>query len=682
MRSPRVRRARLIGLLAVAALAVGLGVLGYATDALRTLDLNTVDTRFSIRGTQTAARRPRRGRDRRQDLQRSCRHAWPFPRHLHARADRPPARSRRQGDRLRRPVHRADRPARGQRAGPRGRKRADGVVLSTTEVNERGESNVFGGEEVRQGRSAPGPATPTIQVDPGRRAAPLPGLLRRARRLPRRRPSKRRRRSRSTAARRADRYPWIDYRGPPGTFAALSFSDVLRGRVPADAFRGKIVVVGATAPSLQDFHATPVGGDHEMPGAEVQANAIWTVENGFPLQSAPGWLNLALIVLFGLLGAGARSCACGRCSPSAPRVALGLAFARRRPARLRRRLDRLRRLPARRAGDLGGRRAGGHDPDHRLRAPAGARHLRPLRPRDRRRRRPRARRRGPAPGRRPARGDGPVQRPARLHLLRRDAAARPGDRRPQPLPLGDERRDHGPRRHARLLHGRRDHGRLRRPDRAARPRRPGGRGGRARCSPCGSTASTTGRGRRASASGFRMGIGINSGSVMSGQVGSERRIEYTAVGDTTNTAARLEGMTKGTPHQVFVADSTRALLADGDGLDFVDEFPVRGRKRRIKVWTLATDIVAVMEAAAGRRGVGPAGAGRRLRQPRPRPARRRQGRDLLRQLVLRDLARRLRLRDRRRRRGRRRRRSCASLPAPSPRPSPACSATASRAATC
>ena len=83
-----------------------------------------------------------------------------------------------------------------------------------------------------------------------------------------------------------------------------------------------------------------------------------------------------------------------------------------------------------------------------------------------------------------------------------------------------------------------------------------------------------------------MGIGINSGSVMSGQVGSERRIEYTAVGDTTNTAARLEGMTKGTPHQVFIADSTRAELADGERLAFVDEFPVRGRTAGIKVWTL------------------------------------------------------------------------------------------------
>ena len=89
--------------------------------------------------------------------------------------------------------------------------------------------------------------------------------------------------------------------------------------------------------------------------------------------------------------------------------------------------------------------------------------------------------------------------------------------------------------------------------------------------------------------GFQMGIGINSGSIMSGQVGSERRIEYTAVGDTTNTAARLEGMTKGTPHQAFIADSTREEMADGRRLAFVDEYPVRGRIEGIRVWTLGQE---------------------------------------------------------------------------------------------
>jgi adenylate cyclase len=90
--------------------------------------------------------------------------------------------------------------------------------------------------------------------------------------------------------------------------------------------------------------------------------------------------------------------------------------------------------------------------------------------------------------------------------------------------------------------------------------------------------------------GFKMGIGLNTGPVMSGHVGSERRLEYTALGDTTNTAARLEGMTKGTPYQLYVADSTRsALRTPAPDLVEVGEFEVRGRKATIKLWSLAED---------------------------------------------------------------------------------------------
>jgi adenylate cyclase len=87
-----------------------------------------------------------------------------------------------------------------------------------------------------------------------------------------------------------------------------------------------------------------------------------------------------------------------------------------------------------------------------------------------------------------------------------------------------------------------------------------------------------------------MGIGVNSGLVMSGNVGSKQRLEYTALGDTTNTAARLEGMTKGTPHQVLIADATRQRLTqDIDDLIPLGQAPVRGRAADITMWTVRED---------------------------------------------------------------------------------------------
>ena len=55
----------------------------------------------------------------------------------------------------------------------------------------------------------------------------------------------------------------------------------------------------------------------------------------------------------------------------------------------------------------------------------------------------------------------------------------------------------------------------------------------------------------------------------------------------TNTAARLEGMAKGTEYQCYVSDSTRsALVRDADDLVFVDELEIRGRQAKIKLWAL------------------------------------------------------------------------------------------------
>ena len=89
---------------------------------------------------------------------------------------------------------------------------------------------------------------------------------------------------------------------------------------------------------------------------------------------------------------------------------------------------------------------------------------------------------------------------------------------------------------------------------------------------------------------FRMGMGVSSGSFMSGTVGSARRLEYTAIGDTANTAARLEALTKDVPHPVLISDeTTRSLRRTHDGLVFVDELAVRGRTATVPAWTLVLD---------------------------------------------------------------------------------------------
>jgi adenylate cyclase len=64
--------------------------------------------------------------------------------------------------------------------------------------------------------------------------------------------------------------------GPQGgAFRYVSAADVLAGRVAADVLKGAIVLVGTTAPGLQDLRATPV--NKEYPGVEVHANVIESI---------------------------------------------------------------------------------------------------------------------------------------------------------------------------------------------------------------------------------------------------------------------------------------------------------------------------------------------------------------------------------------------------------------------
>jgi adenylate cyclase len=90
----------------------------------------------------------------------------------------------------------------------------------------------------------------------------------------------------------------INYYGSPGTFQVRSFSDVVNGRVSAKYFKNKIVLAGVYAEGLQDIHRTPYGN---MYGIEMIANTVNQVLNGDFIRTAPDAINIALIVFFGLL---------------------------------------------------------------------------------------------------------------------------------------------------------------------------------------------------------------------------------------------------------------------------------------------------------------------------------------------------------------------------------------------
>jgi adenylate cyclase len=576
------RRLTLVLFVVNAVILTGLALAAYALDVLDGPELDTIDARFEIRGDLGAP----------EDvvlveiddvtfgeLDRS----WPFSRSLHARAIRQLRRARarviaydiqfteptvpRQDNALIEAVDRAT----GTTA----------VVLATTEVGQGGQTNVFGGDQVvRQAGARAGSSNYVNDSDGVIRRMPyaVEGLESfaivaaeefRGRRLPVR-----------------EGFEWIDYRGPAGTIESVPFSRLLRGRVPRELLRDRIVVIGATAPSLQDVHPTPMGGGAPMSGPEIQANAIATALAGFPLQSAPEWANVALIVLLGMVGPGlalwlgpVRAAVLGLLAAAAFAVAVQLAFngglivsflyplgslllgvvgalaiglvlGAFERERVRDVFSRFVPEPVvdevlKNAGDdlrLGGERelvtvlfsdVRGFTTFSETRSPETVievlnRYLTSM-------------------------TDVILKHGGTLVTFMGDGIMAVFG---APIPMDD---------HA---------------DRALAAAR----------EMAGPALDRFNEWLRASGhgDGFRIGIGLNSGAVMAGNVGSEKRLEFTVIGDTTNTASRIEGMTKGTPHSIYVSESTRMMLLHRDpDLVRVDELEVRGRQAKVVIWTIA-----------------------------------------------------------------------------------------------
>lgn len=599
----RARRSRLqVALfLGVGLAATGLGLVSFGTNLFRSLELNTVDVRFSIRGAQPAPENiavvaidddtfsffnNRRERIR-----------WPFPRSYFAtvidQLDADGAKVIAYDVQFTEETEIEEDTALVESVA-----KAGNLVLATTEVGEGGTTNVFGSDAVVRDVGAR-VGNGNFPLDPG-------GVIRRVGfevddltsfAL--------------VAAERAQGKPitrkefgdrdstWIDYVGPAGTIDTTSFATVWRnqfkpGSFKPGSFRDKIVVVGPSATALQDIH--PTSTSEAMSGAEVQANAISTALRGFPLQSVSSAITLALIVLLGML-APLVSLRLSLMWTLAVAVSVALLFlvgtqvAFEQSGRVLSFVYPFGTLLVSSVGSLAA---------HYLLAAFERERVRDVFSRF-------------VP-------DAVVEQV----LAQTDGDLRLGGVALEGTCMFTDVRGFttfsetlsaaevieilnvylSEMSEAILNNG----GTLvaymgdgifavfgapiEQPDHADRALAAGREMLTTRLPHFNALMEERGLPAR-----FKMGVGLNSGPFMSGNVGHERRLEYTAIGDTTNTASRLEGMTKGQPYVLFMSDTTKeALTKPVDDIVFVDEFEVRGRQEPVKIWSIGDAAAEGFEA--------------------------------------------------------------------------------------
>jgi adenylate cyclase len=283
---------------AILAVLAGLALtaLAWASGALAPLERASYDARFAVRGERPAPEVAVVDLDART---LAAWGGWPVPRGVHARIlDRlrlagvravaydvhlPGRTTRSEDHRLMDAIARAPR-----------------VVLATTDAVD-GRHRVLGGDAVVRSLGARA-GNALFETDPGGTLRRVPAAMGGLEAFS------------AVAARRAlgtgfapwtgtSRGAWIDFAGGPGSVRTVPAVDLLADPAAGEALRGRVVVVGSSAPRVGDVHPAPTADGRTMPGAEIEANAIATALRGYPLRSAPGPLGLLGVLAAAALGA-------------------------------------------------------------------------------------------------------------------------------------------------------------------------------------------------------------------------------------------------------------------------------------------------------------------------------------------------------------------------------------------